>query len=147
MLGDTPADIFLHRKSFAAQSERDAVREHGLEVGDDIVFNVKRPRRADAPSYEAANTSCISDTTVDEDRRNQGLHDTSTDPQYVPRSSGSASTVREGNVPSHGSLHRRIADIHNSWFRGAAADLDDDMTTSGTLFMGSIYIFPLEQNK
>ena len=134
MLGDGPTDMFVHMKSFTNQTDRDIVQQHGLEEGDNIVFNVKRPRKASKSHYEAANVGILTPAI-------RGADDTAnrkeipTDPMDTPPSGSASSTGR-----THGqatALQRRITDLHSSWVRSIADDPQDDLTTHGTWFLAT----------
>ena len=145
MIGETPTDIFVHTRNFATHSDRANIKEHGLEVGDNIVFNIKRPRRAGKSNYEAANVTILAqDTATYKDGQNQA-HEYVTDPQAIPASSGSAREANNTDIQTTAALHRRISDLQNSWSRNTAAGLDDDLSANGTLFMGYIYVFRLNK--
>ena len=145
MLGHNPIDIFVHRKNFAKKIDRDTIQQHGLEAGEDIVFNVKRPRKAGRPSYEAANVSFLASIVCSDETRDNPdhAHEIPTDPQDTL---ASGSTAIAGRLPDQSdAMERRIADLHSSWARSAAADMFEDLTTHGTIFMGFIYIFQLNK--
>ena len=57
MVGETPIDVFVHRRNFATHGGRVNIKDRGMEIGDNIVFSIKRPRAPDKSNYEAANAS------------------------------------------------------------------------------------------
>ena len=144
IMGQSPVDIFVHKKNFIKKRDRDTIQQHGLDGGEHIVFDVKKPRKPGKSSYEAANVVIVDNRggqeEASDDPNPQVTHIDPTDTR------ASCSTGASGMPEQHELLEKRIADLHNSWARCTAADLSDDDHTHGTLFMGYIYVFQLNKH-
>ena len=143
ILGSEPEDIFVHRKNFLKKRDRDMIQQQGLEAGEHIIFDVKKPRKPGKSSYEAANVIFDNPTSLEGTREEHSPQTTHTGSMDALASS-SMGAVRWPE--QHELLERRISDLHSSWAKCTAADIAEGSSTYGTLFMGYIYIFQNKHN-